>query len=138
MQLPTSPASKTHPLAREISFSLPKTLLEGRRGGGGGCCAAGDSTAGAAGPRWQHRSAAKREEDAAIPGRQESSESSAGTLDISLPGWAGPPLQKSAVYTYKQAVYAAQEDFGDNTERSLPRGTNSPLQHKAGAGEAAP
>ena len=34
----------------------------------------------------------------------------------------GPPLQKAAVYTYKQAVYADQENFNDNKERSVPWG----------------
>lgn len=53
-------------------------------------------------------------------GAQESCESSAGTLDISLPGWAGPPLQKAAVHTYKQAVYTDQDNFHDNKERAFP------------------
>lgn len=35
----------------------------------------------------------------------------------------GPPWQKAAVYTYKQAVYADQENFHDNKERSLPWGS---------------
>lgn len=89
-----------------------------------------------AGPQWQRCSAAKREEDATIPGAQESCESSAGTLDISLPGWADPPLQKATVYTYKQAVYADQENFNNNKKRALPWGPIQ-AQHqstKLGAG----
>lgn len=77
----TPPRSQTLPLARENSFALPRALLGGRREGG--CCAAG-----AGGPRWQCCSAAEQEEGAT--GVQESSESSAGTLAISLPGWAAP------------------------------------------------
>lgn len=34
----------------------------------------------------------------------------------------GPPLQKAAVYTYKQAVYTDQKSFNSNRERSLSWG----------------
>lgn len=118
-------------MAWEISCSLPKAPLEGRGGGGGGGgrCAAGERTAGAAGPR-QHRSAAKREEDAPIPGGRALNHPQTPWISACQDG--RPPLAESAVYTYKQAVYAAQEDFSDNTERSLPRAQTHPSSTKLG------
>lgn len=133
------PRSKMLPLAREISFSLPTAPLEGRRGGG--CCAAAKRNASVAGPRRQRCSAAKREEDATIPGMQESCESSAGTLDISLPGWADPPCRKP-LYTLINKLFTQTKRASTITGRDLFLGaqsrlsTNSPLQHKAGDGGA--
>lgn len=50
--------------------------------------------------------------------RRESSESSAGTLDISLPGWAAPPLQK-ALRTLINKLFTQPKRTSAITRRDL-------------------
>lgn len=78
------------PLERQIPSPSPSTVPAGRRGGG--CCV---GAAGVPGPRG---SAAVLQSGRGR--RDPGSESCAGTLDLSLPGWAAP-LPEPAVYTQK-------------------------------------